>query len=183
MAYLKSNEDDFNDHEGGFDYLKILDQNFEDLSETRKGLCWKHFWYNKEADLSKCMHCLQTFRNHGKTKLLLDHLEQAHNFEGVKPDFDVMEFVDISAKKKNEVWQHFLRSTCGEAAKCRHCHKILKTGSKASTSGIKYHLSSVHKISLQKKRKADLEQPEQSDIKTEPAELVDVKFEPENDEA
>ena len=182
MVYLKSNDDDdddFNDAEhnaGEFVHFgaAIDNDEFEDLSETRKGIAWKHFWYNKVQDLSKCMHCNQTIKNHGKTKVLLDHLVTAHEFEGIKPDFDCMEFEDISGRKKNEVWKHFLRSTCGEAAKCIHCQKILKTGSKASTSGISYHLSSVHKISI-KKKKSSLSM--MNEASSEPTEFVDVKFE------
>ena len=191
MVYLKSNDDtdDFNHIDAGeFVHYGANNDEFEDLSETRKGIAWKHFWYNKVQDLSKCMHCNQTIKNHGKTKVLLDHLVTAHEFEGIKPDFDCMEFEDISGRKKNEVWKHFLRSTCGEAAKCIHCQKILKTGSKASTSGISYHLSSVHKISITRKKKASMTMmeghpmmteasPVKEEASTEAPEYVDVKFE------
>ena len=31
---------------------------YEDMSEQRKGPAWKHFWYNKAADASKCSNYL-----------------------------------------------------------------------------------------------------------------------------
>ena len=171
MGYFDPTEQVLNTAEGNETYNE-----FEDMSEQRKGPAWKHFWYNKAADASKCMHCHETIKNAGKTKILLAHLEAAHGIGGLRTNFEVMEFEDISAKKKNEVWQYFLRSTCGEAAKCKMCQKILRTGSKASTSGIKYHLSSVHKITFKKKRKSASDSLNES---FEPANIVDVKFEDE----
>ena len=54
-------------------------------------------------------------------------------------------------KYKSETWQHFLRDTSTERAKCRHCSAILKT-SKGNTKGMIQHLVK-HDIVLKKRSK------------------------------
>ena len=76
---------------------------FADMSESRKGVAWKHFWFNRAQDASKCMHCHETIKNGGKTKILLAHLEATHGIGGLRQNFEVMHFEDISSKKENNV--------------------------------------------------------------------------------
>ena len=51
-----------------------------------------------------------------------------------------------------QIWNHFLRSICGNFAQCKVCKKMLK-GSGGSTKGLQVHLNSMHQIDIQVKRK------------------------------
>lgn len=59
-----------------------------------------------------------------------------------------MEFIDYTKKSsdKNSVWHHFLRTTDGQKAKCKHCHNILKIS--GSTSTLHTHLHKKHSINV-----------------------------------
>ena len=64
------------------DYLyDHLGSGFEDVSHdpNRKSQAWRHFFYNKLLDKSKCKHCKYVVKNHqGSTKSLLGHLRNKH---------------------------------------------------------------------------------------------------------
>ncbi|XP_046807019.1 uncharacterized protein LOC124419943 [Lucilia cuprina] len=63
-----------------------------------------------------------------------------------------MNFVEHKTKKgdKGSVWHYFLIDSNGSPnAKCKLCHKILKT-SGGSTKGLLKHITCVHLIKLQK---------------------------------
>ena len=51
----------------------------------------------------------------------------------------------------SEIWQHYLRSTCGKLAQCKVCKKMLKCDG-GSTKGLHVHLKSSHQIDLLLKR-------------------------------
>ena len=53
-------------------------------------------------------------------------------YEGADAEFVDVALSENPQKYKSETWQHFLRDTSTERAKCRHCSAILKT-SKGST--------------------------------------------------
>jgi len=57
-------------------------------------------------------------------------------------DYDAFRdtFIDMSYKRKSEVWAHFLQSTTRKiVAKCRHCDRIMLT-KKGSTSNLMRHV-------------------------------------------
>ena len=56
-------------------------------------------------------------------------------------------FEEVGAKRKSEVWQHFLFCKSTEKAKCKLCQTILKA-SGSSTKGLIIHLKSKHKIEV-----------------------------------
>ena len=56
-------------------------------------------------------------------------------------------FEEVGAKRKSEVWQHFLFCKSTEKAKCKLCQTIFKA-SGSSTKGLISHLKSKHKIEV-----------------------------------
>ena len=60
--------------------------------------------------------------------------------------------------EKTPIWEHFLRESSGEHAKCKICQKILKTSGK-STSGLHKHLSSMHSDIKSKKPASETSEP------------------------
>ena len=64
--------------------------------------------------------------------------EDDYNLDDYDASLD--HFIDMSYKRKSEVWKHFLQSTSWKiCAKCRHCDKIMLT-KKGSTSALMRHL-------------------------------------------
>ena len=63
--------------------------------------------------------------------------------------YDVFE--DISEHRNSNAWKHFLYNKVQNRSKCRHCNKVLSTGSGTKTMII--HLENDHKIEIEKKVK------------------------------
>ena len=60
-----------------------------------------------------------------------------------------VKFIDFSDA---EIWQHYLRSTCGKLEQCKICKSVLKCHG-GSTKVLHVHIKSTHHIEIKRKRK------------------------------